>query len=1000
MIGETVSHYRVLEKLGEGGMGVVYLAEDVVLRRQVAIKTLTTARDLASQHFHSRFLREARAASKLSHPHIATIYDYGETTDGRPYIVMELVRGKTLSALIREERLSIQRTIEIVSEVAEALSEAHRHGLVHRDIKPSNIAINERGSVKVLDFGLAKQLAPTPTDTDASALANTQTREGIILGTPLYLSPEQALGAEIDARSDLFSLGSVLYECITGRPAFAGNNEADICARVIRDVPAVPSELNKNVSPELDRVTMTALAKDPKARYQTADELIADLNAVKTDSRTLHQAVTRIKTNGNTPSANTRTALSNIFRQPRLSIGYVVVGVAVVLTTAFLINRWTRPTLSAPSPEAKQLYDKGLAALQEGSYFKASNHFERAVAIDNKFALAHARWAEALAELDRADKSREEMLNALRLVKDRAALDRSNALYFEAIEATLARDLAGAINAYTEVLKLGPTDVSYMDLGRAYENHDEIETAIKQYQQASVLNPSNPASLLRLGVLYGRRQDFVNSTANFDKAEALYKENVNFEGSAEVYYQRGYLLTQVGKMNEARAAAERSLEVARVANNPYQQVRGLLLLSAISYSTGDTKQAQEVIRQALDLANANQMENLAVQGLLDLGYALMIKRSYDESERYLAQGLDLARRYNERRNEARANLLLGTLYIQREEADKGGPYIDQALTFYRNGDYRRETSRCMLMMGRKQLLKGDLAGAVEILDEQFALSKQVEDPAQLARSQAEIAAALSKQDFYPQALVRYRESYELNKQYNNPLNAAFALLNYADMLARLGRYTEADDALRDLERILSALSDDNNYKRLWTIFLHVIKAQMGLADRDYKKVKSECLSALKYITAENTQSLGTAEIEVKGLLGLAEVYLGSVVPGSRLCEEAVTRSSTDTQLQSVSGDLHLLWAEALLHKGDATKARSAALEAQRILAAANKREREWRAWVFAIRASRLLNDPASEQEQRSRAQSSLKELNTRWGAEAFATYSTRKDVQAYRKLLE
>src|SRR6266513_1325388 len=183
-------------------MSVVYLAEDILLGRRVAIKTLTAAHGSANQHYRARFLREARAVSKLSHPHIATVYDYGETNAAEPYIVMELVQGKTLCNLIRESALTIPRTIEIIREVAEALSEAHRHGLVHRDIKPSNIAINERGNVKVLDFGLAKEVAPSSGSTSAAgslAQVNTQTRDGIIVGTPMYLSPEQALGLEVDA---------------------------------------------------------------------------------------------------------------------------------------------------------------------------------------------------------------------------------------------------------------------------------------------------------------------------------------------------------------------------------------------------------------------------------------------------------------------------------------------------------------------------------------------------------------------------------------------------------------------------------------------------------------------------------------------------------------------------------------------------------------------------------------------------------------------------------
>src|SRR5215204_2850243 len=217
MLGKTISHYRIVEKIGEGGMGAVYVAEDTVLGRRVAIKTLTSGRSAGEQHFRSRFLREARAISKLSHSHIANIYDYGETPDGEPYIVMELVSGSTLGDLMAREKLTIQRAVGIIKQVAEALSEAHRHGIVHRDIKPSNVAISERDNVKVLDFGLAKEIEIVSSDPEDQTRLNTQTREGVIVGTPMYLSPEQALGIKVDARSDVFALGGLLYECIAGK---------------------------------------------------------------------------------------------------------------------------------------------------------------------------------------------------------------------------------------------------------------------------------------------------------------------------------------------------------------------------------------------------------------------------------------------------------------------------------------------------------------------------------------------------------------------------------------------------------------------------------------------------------------------------------------------------------------------------------------------------------------------------------------------------------------
>src|SRR3954466_710368 len=195
---------------------------------------------------------------------------------------MERIKGKPLNDLLHEDELTLARALEIIEDVADALGEAHRHGIVHRDIKPSNVFITERGTVKVLDFGLAKQLHEdhSQADPDARTLLATHTRSDIIIGTPLYLSPEQAMSAPVDGRSDLFALGALLYECIAGRPAFSGSSVIEIGAQVIHVDPPPPSTINPQVPPELDRITMKALANNPHARYQSAAEMIEDLRRV------------------------------------------------------------------------------------------------------------------------------------------------------------------------------------------------------------------------------------------------------------------------------------------------------------------------------------------------------------------------------------------------------------------------------------------------------------------------------------------------------------------------------------------------------------------------------------------------------------------------------------------------------------------------------------------------------------------------------------------------
>jgi eukaryotic-like serine/threonine-protein kinase len=939
----VAGRYRIVRYLSCGGMGEVYEAEDLHLpemKEHVALKTLLPA-IAADQTMVARFRQEIALSRKVQHPNVCGAFDISrhETEGPNPvlFLTMPFLAGETLAAKLHDGgRMQPSEALPLMQQMADALDAAHRAGVIHRDFKPSNVMLvpaAEGVRAVVTDFGLARRLV-TGDDTTSTVTMHAA-------GTLDYMAPELLTGSMASVSSDVYALGMTAYRMVTGALPFA--SETPLAGAILRAKRAVPAPRTSapDLDPKWDSAIQRALDAKPGNRFSSAGEFVSALC-------------------GDTAS----------FVVPLPSFTWtraITAGLAVALAAGAAVGwrLWERER-NRPSAEAEALYKTGVDDIHAGAYFAATKALRRAVQIAPRYALAHARLADAWLELDTQNKAQEEMLRAKR--EDNIEESQLDRFQIAAVDLTITREFDAAVGKYEQILRLAGTNNAgaLADLGRAYLKAGKPDKAIEFYRRATEGAGHNPAAWLWLGVLYSRRSDSGKSTEAFDEADQLYRLTSNLEGLIEVAYQRGAAAYRNGQLEESAAYYGKALETARLAGNPHQEIRAKLQLSMNAYLAGDSDAAERLAREAIESAHDNQMESAAISGIVNLGNVCFDKRDFAGAEKNYQDALTLAKRDESPRLTAASLLSLASLHDQMGHYDDVSREAQQALVYYQANRFTEQTMKALALLGRADYHRGRNSAALESFRHLLDVAEKAQNRPLMALGHESIGLVYFRQERYPEALEEYQRDLEFS---TDAFTTGYAHLQCGDVLWLLGRYDEAR-AMFDQAETSAA-----KFPQL-QISLIRARAKMALSRNQYQ----EALAFVRRALAAGGSQNPTAVAELKEILGLALLSSGKEQEGRRSCEEALST------VAAIGDNVALLGASlAVIRSRMEARDRAGALALfHRIEATLNDLpESRWRALALISRA---------DSQYLGRARQYLEELSGRWGKEAVQAYLSRPDI--------
>ncbi|MEO5897514.1 MAG: protein kinase [Vicinamibacterales bacterium] len=968
-----LGRYRLVRLLGRGGMGEVYLARDQSLERDVAIKFIAPEKT-ADEDARRRLMREARAAAALDHPAICTVHETGETATGRTYIVMQYIEGEPLTLVLEKRQLSVREALLLCAQIAEALDVAHRHGVVHRDLKPANVMLTPGGHPKLVDFGIAKVLVTGDQVVENATTTEVGTTAGVIVGTPAYMSPEQAQQRTIDGRSDLFSLGAVLFECLTGRRAFQGATSLEIVANVLHVHPPAPSSLRPELDERHDELCRRLLAKEPADRFQSAQEVVGAIRLLVPDTSRQHLETGPHRA-GDHQEPLRPGGFNGFFRRQRwLLVAALIVMVAGISGAAWF---WTSPGLTPAPAEAEAWFDRGTNALREGAYYQASRAFETALRQFPGYTLAYIRLAEARAELDDQRLAQDSLLRA----QIPTRLAKAERLRIDAIRSLLIRDVDAAIASYSQLTQLNPADAgTWLDLGRAQETAGLRSDARASYERAIAADRQYAPGYVRLGsveALASRRDEAV---AAFEAAERLYRAAVDVEGQTEVLLRRGLMFDSFGELKAARGDLERALSLATEMAAPYQQVRARLALSSVTASEGRFAEAERLASAAVQDALTRGLETVAADGLIDLAVTLNAGKRSSEAETQVKRAIQLAENRGAKRTAARAQMQLASIYLEQNLSNKALSIVSGVLPFLKENRYRRFELLALSIVSRGHAQLDELDQAQKIASDVLNVAETLKDEGQVALAAANLASVATALGNYPEALTLRLRAESIHRRQGDNYSLPYDLGNRADLLIRLGRAHEAGAALTELEAGIAAGIDSFVGRQTRAVFFRAFAATTTL----------RCQEAAPLLR----------RLEKEATPGDLPAVLAPAI--AAFCDAVDKRPSrpivaAPQEVEATLATERLYWlAAAALQRGEWQEAHADAMSGLRLLKDRNNDELRWRLSAVAARAARELGNESIFAQLSSAGREALSRLEARWKQD-FAAYAARVDLVDLRK---